>query len=100
MADHKQSATAVLDAQISEAEAKAMSPEEKKFFDAALESLDREQQARPSFLSVSNFPLRLLLALLYALFSQQLRTKLVCTAAGKICAGPCRRFDGGSWFRK
>ena len=50
MADHKQSATAVLDAQISEAEAKAMSPEEKKFFDAALESLDREQQARPRYI--------------------------------------------------
>jgi hypothetical protein len=45
MADHKQSSTSILDTQISEAEAKAMSPEEKKFYDAALESLDREQQA-------------------------------------------------------
>jgi hypothetical protein len=54
MAD-KSSATAVLDSQISEAEAKAMSPEEKKFFDAALESLDREQQARLSFLYVVEY---------------------------------------------
>ena len=43
MADHK---TAAVDEKLSEEEARPMSAEEKKFFDAALAALDKEQQAR------------------------------------------------------
>jgi hypothetical protein len=43
MADPK---TTAVDESISEAEARPMSAEEKKFFDAALQSLDKDQQAR------------------------------------------------------
>ena len=43
MSDHK---TAAVDESISEQEARPMSAEEKKIFDAALEALEKEQQAR------------------------------------------------------
>ncbi len=40
----KMSATAVVDEQIAEQEAKSLCVEEKRFYDAALEALDKEER--------------------------------------------------------
>ncbi len=44
--EHKHTANSMLDDQIAEQEARSMTAEEKKFYDAALAVLDKEEKAR------------------------------------------------------